>query len=43
MKSKSENVVSMIFVGDLSIQRDDPELTFSKTPPSLMLTFYGQP
>ncbi len=32
MKSKTENVVSMTFVGDLSIQRDDPESTFAKTP-----------
>lgn len=32
MKGKVENVVSMIFVGDLSIQREDPESTFAKTP-----------
>jgi len=32
MKSNDQNVVSMIFVGDLSIQREDPELTFSETP-----------
>ena len=31
MKNKTDDFVSMIFVGDLLIQREDPELTFAKT------------
>jgi hypothetical protein len=32
MKNKAENLVSMILVGDVLIQREDPESTFTKTP-----------